>query len=142
MRAMRIHAYSDALDEPMRLDEVPEPRPGAGQLLVRVAAAGVNPIDLSKRRGLPAYVATLKVPCVIGSECAGEVVETGEGVSGFSAGDRVFGKAVRSEAYAELGGGGGARHRDHPAGKSLGLPRFRDGELKREGGLLQAPGRG
>jgi NADPH2:quinone reductase len=102
MRAMRIHAYSETLGEPMRLDEVPEPRPGAGQLLVRVKAAGVNPIDLSKRRGLPTYTANLTLPCIIGSECAGEVVEAGEGVSGFSGGERVFGKAVRSEAYAEF----------------------------------------
>jgi NADPH2:quinone reductase len=98
---MRIHAYSDTLDEPMRLDEVPEPTPNSGQLLIRVRAAGANPIDLSKRRGLPSYAAGLQLPCIIGSECSGEVVEIGEGAGGFAVCDQVFGKAVKSEGFAE-----------------------------------------
>ena len=101
MKAMRIHAYSDTLREPLRLDDAPEPKPGPGELLVRVKAIGVNPIDLSIRRGLQNYVAGLKLPHLIGSECAGEVAACGEGVKGFAAGDRVFAYCPKREAYAE-----------------------------------------
>ncbi|MBI3127057.1 MAG: NADPH:quinone reductase [Candidatus Tectomicrobia bacterium] len=101
MRAMRIHAYSDTLGEPLRLDEVPVPEPGPGELLVRVKAAGVNPIDLSIRRGLPNYVAGLRLPHLLGSECAGEVAALGKGVQGFKEGDRVFAYCPRREAYAD-----------------------------------------
>ena len=101
MKAMRIHAYSDTLQEPLRFDDVPEPKPGPGDLLVRVKAIGVNPIDLSIRRGLPNYVAGLKLPHLLGSECAGEVAACGDGVKDFAAGDRVFAYCPKREAYAE-----------------------------------------
>ncbi|MGZ4558298.1 MAG: quinone oxidoreductase family protein [Mycobacteriaceae bacterium] len=65
--------------------ELPEPTVGDGQLLVRVAAAGVNYIDTYFRSG--AY--PVELPCVLGQEGAGEVLACGRGVDGFSVGDRV-----------------------------------------------------
>ena len=64
---------------------VPAPRPAAGQLLVRVAASGVNFIDVYRREG--AY--PVPTPFGLGSECAGEVVDVGPDVTGFAVGDLV-----------------------------------------------------
>jgi len=71
--------------EVLELTEVDRPVPGPGQLLVKVAAAGVNFIDTYKRSG--AY--KVQYPFTPGSEASGTVEEVGDGVSGFSAGDRV-----------------------------------------------------
>lgn len=65
--------------------ELPDPEPGAGQLLVRVAAAGVNFIDTYRRAG----VYPMEYPHVVGVEGAGVVEAVGAGVTGFAAGDRV-----------------------------------------------------
>ena len=70
------------------MGELPNPKPGAGEVLVRVQAASVNPIDTYIRGGLVAM--ELPMPFVIGSDLAGEVIEVGEGVSGWVAGDRVW----------------------------------------------------
>lgn len=80
------------------LADHPDPVPGAGELLVRVRAAGINGADLLQARGLyPAPPGS--PPDIPGLELAGEVVETGPGVARFSAGDRVM---------AIVGGGGQA----------------------------------
>jgi NADPH:quinone reductase len=71
--------------EAMVLTEHPDPVPGPGQVLVQVAAAGVNFIDIYRRSG----VYPQPVPYVPGSEGAGTVLAAGDGVSGFSAGDHV-----------------------------------------------------
>ncbi|MBT4094302.1 MAG: NADPH:quinone reductase [Nitrospinaceae bacterium] len=101
MKAMRVHAYSDTLKEPMVLDDIPVPSPGPGEVLVKVKAIGVNPVDLSIRRGLPNYVSHLKLPHVLGSEISGEVEACGEGVSNFSKGEKVFGYCSTRDAYSE-----------------------------------------
>lgn len=101
MKAMRVHAYSDTLDEPLRLDETPNPVPEPDELLVRVKAIGANPIDLSIRRGLPNYVALLHLPHLLGSEFSGEIEGWGKNVSGFGRGEKVFGYCPKREAYAE-----------------------------------------
>ncbi len=77
--------------------ELPDPSPGPGQLLVQVAAAGVNFIDTYRRAG----VYPMQYPHVVGVEGAGVVVETGEGVTGFAVGDRVA-WADAPGSYAEL----------------------------------------
>jgi NADPH:quinone reductase-like Zn-dependent oxidoreductase len=78
VRALRIHGYGGP--EVMRLDEVPVPVPGAGQVLVRVRAAAVNPIDWKMRAGLLASVFPLSFPRTLGRDCAGEA--NGERVAG------------------------------------------------------------
>ncbi|GAA3695153.1 quinone oxidoreductase [Arthrobacter ginkgonis] len=76
--------------------EVPRPVPGPGQLLVKVAAAGVNFIDTYERSGVYA----VDFPFCPGQEAAGTVEEVGEGVSGFAPGDRVA-TAAAAHTYAE-----------------------------------------
>lgn len=71
MRALRIRAYGGP--EVLRLEEVAVPVPAAGQLLARVRAASVNPIDWKMRRGMLAGVFPLSFPRTLGRDCAGEV---------------------------------------------------------------------
>jgi NADPH2:quinone reductase len=80
----------------MQLQEVPVPAPGPGQLLVKVAAAGVNFIDTYQRSG----VYKVKFPFTPGSEIAGTVEALGEGVTGVAAGDRVATSEARG-GYAQ-----------------------------------------
>src|SRR5687767_6820914 len=82
--------------EQMILVEVPVPSPGPGQALVRLAASGVNFIDVYSRSGL--YKADL--PLTLGSEGAGTVEAVGPGVTGIAAGDRVAYAMVRG-SYAD-----------------------------------------
>ncbi|MFJ3779944.1 NADP-dependent oxidoreductase [Streptomyces sp. NPDC090075] len=81
--------------------EVDRPSPGPGELLIAVRAAGVNPVDWKLRNGFrrPGE-GEARFPVVLGSEAAGVVEVTGEGVSGFTAGDEVFGNTVGG-AFAE-----------------------------------------
>jgi N-ethylmaleimide reductase len=97
-RALRIHAYGGA--EVMRWDEVPMPQPGEGEVVVRVAAAGVNGLDWKVRDGLVKDIFKLPLPATLGLELAGEVAAVGAGVQGFGAGSRVLGTLGRLGAYA------------------------------------------
>jgi NADPH2:quinone reductase len=94
MRAIRIHETGGP--EKLRLEELPEPVPGAGQLGIRVEAAGVNFIDTYHRRGL--YPVPL--PRILGGEAAGVVTAVGPGVVGFKPGDRVV-SARAAGGYAD-----------------------------------------
>jgi len=100
MRAVRLHEHGDP--EVMRVEDVDRPSPGEGELLVEVAAAGVNPVDTYFRGGSYEPVG---LPFTPGVDYAGTVTEVGEGVEGFSAGDRVFGTGIGNGAsqgaYAE-----------------------------------------
>jgi propanol-preferring alcohol dehydrogenase len=82
MRAMVIEEFGG----PMVLREVPIPEPGPGQVLVRVRACAVDRFDVAIRKGLRERA---DLPHILGHEIAGEVAVPGEGVSGWSAGDRV-----------------------------------------------------
>ncbi|RFP11186.1 MULTISPECIES: zinc-binding dehydrogenase [unclassified Duganella] len=97
-RALRIHAYGG--EEVMQWDDVPAPQPGAGEVLVRVAAAGVNGLDWKIRDGLVKDVFQLPLPATLGLELAGEVAAVGAGVEGYATGDRVFGALGGLGAYA------------------------------------------
>lgn len=81
--------------------DIDRPVPGPGELLIAVRAAGVNPVDWKLRGGFrrPGE-GEARFPAVLGSEAAGVVEETGAGVTGFSAGDEVFGNAPHG-AFAE-----------------------------------------
>src|ERR1700723_3746565 len=95
MRAIQIKTTGGP--EVMELVELPTPKPGVGQVLVKIEASGVNFIDTYLREGR--YPAAL--PFVPGQEAAGVVVELGEGVSGFAVGDHVAWTGVRG-TYAEM----------------------------------------
>src|SRR5918998_3905087 len=98
MKAIRVHEFG--APEVMRLEDVPEPRAGAGQILVRVRAAGVNPVDTYVRAG--AYAKTPELPYTPGSDAAGIVEAVGEGVARVRAGDRVYLAGSLTGTYAEL----------------------------------------
>jgi N-ethylmaleimide reductase len=99
-QALRLHAYGGP--EVLRLDDVPVPTPGAGEVLVRVKAAGVNGLDWKIRDGLVRDVFQLPLPAVLGIELAGEVVAVGPGVARFEVGDRVMGPMGGLGAYADF----------------------------------------
>jgi NADPH:quinone reductase-like Zn-dependent oxidoreductase len=78
VKALRIHGYGGP--EVMRLDEVPAPRAGPGQRLVKVKAASVNPIDWKMRAGMLASIFPVSFPRTLGRDCAGEA--NGELIAG------------------------------------------------------------
>jgi NADPH:quinone reductase-like Zn-dependent oxidoreductase len=98
MKAVVLHQYGGP--EVLKFEDYPDPVPGPGEVLVRVAAASVNPIDYKRRAGLTKDFYPMHFPGLIGVDVAGTVVEIGPGVEGFSAGDRVF--AMADDTYAEL----------------------------------------
>ena len=95
MRAIRVHENGGA--EALRLETIPDPVPGPGQVLVRLEAIGVNFIEIYQRRGL--Y--KVEMPFVPGEEGAGTVAATGPGVEDVRVGDRVASVNFRG-SYAEL----------------------------------------
>ena len=98
MKAVVIHQYGGP--EVLKFEDYPDPVPGPGEVLVRVAAASVNPIDYKRRAGLTQDFYPMKFPGLIGVDMAGTVVKIGPGVEGFSVGDQVF--AMADDTYAEL----------------------------------------
>jgi len=86
MKAMRIHEHGGA--EALKLDQIEPPRPGAGEVTIRVSACAMNHLDLWIRNGLPEW--RIPMPHILGSDIAGRVSEVGEGVSGISPGDEVI----------------------------------------------------
>lgn len=98
MKAVRLHGYGGA--DQLRYEEVPTPNPGAGEVLVRVIATSVNPIDWKIRRGDLKGVMPLQFPVILGRDVAGEVVETGASVVKWKRGQEVMGLVNRS--YAEF----------------------------------------
>ncbi|MEY9214834.1 NADP-dependent oxidoreductase [Thermobifida halotolerans] len=88
MRAVILEGYGGP--ERLRTAQLPDPRPGPGQILVRAAASAVNPVDLEVRSGSAAANVSASFPMILGWDLSGEVVETGPGVSRFAVGDRVI----------------------------------------------------
>ncbi|HEY1685174.1 MAG TPA: NADP-dependent oxidoreductase [Tepidisphaeraceae bacterium] len=98
MKAIVVHQYGGP--EVLKFEEYPDPVAGPGEVLVRVAAASVNPIDFKRRAGLTKDFYPLTFPGLIGVDMAGTVVKIGSGVTDFSVGDQVF--AMADNTYAEL----------------------------------------
>jgi NADPH2:quinone reductase len=86
MKAIRVHEVGEP--QVMRLEDVPDPKPVAGEILVRIHAAGVNPVDAYIRAGT--YARKPVPPFTPGSDGAGEVEAVGPGVNGLAPGDRVY----------------------------------------------------
>lgn len=102
MKAVRIHEYGGP--EVMRYDDVDPPVPGPDEVLVAVAAAGVNPADFKFRDGRLHEIAALTFPATLGSDIAGVVVATGSAVSDPAPGTRVGAmlEPTTPNGYAEL----------------------------------------
>jgi NADPH:quinone reductase-like Zn-dependent oxidoreductase len=98
MKAIVVHEYGGP--EVLKFEEYPDPVPARGEVLVRVAAAGVNPIDYKRRAGLTKDFYPIHFPGLIGVDMAGTVVKVGPGVEAFSVGNQVF--AMADNTYAEL----------------------------------------
>src|SRR5271170_852157 len=98
MKAIVVHRYGGP--EVLKFEDYPDPVPGPGEVLVRVAASSVNPIDYKRRAGLTKDYYPIRFPGLIGVDMAGTVVKIGPGVEGFSVGDQVF--AMADNTYAEL----------------------------------------
>ena len=98
MKAIVVHQYGGP--EVLKFEDYPDPVPGPAEVLVRVAAASVNPIDYKRRAGLTKDYYPIKFPGLIGVDLAGTVIRIGPGVEGFSVGDQVF--AMADNTYAEL----------------------------------------
>jgi NADPH:quinone reductase-like Zn-dependent oxidoreductase len=98
MKAIVVHEYGGP--EVLKFEEYPDPVPGRGEVLVRVAAASVNPIDYKRRAGLTKDFYPIHFPGLIGVDMSGTVVRVGPGVEAFTAGNRVF--AMADNTYAEL----------------------------------------
>jgi NADPH2:quinone reductase len=97
MKAIRVHKTGDP--EVLKYEDVPDPAPGDDEVLLRVKAVGVNPVETYIRAGrypLPSF------PYTPGTDAAGVIAATGKNVKHFSAGARVYTSGTRTGAYAEL----------------------------------------
>lgn len=102
MRAALLREFGPASN--LTIERIPVPLPAAGQLLIKVRAAGINPVDYKTRNGKGIAAKELVLPAVLGWDIAGEVVSLGDGVSRFDRNERVFGMSNfphAGNAYAE-----------------------------------------
>jgi len=129
MKAIRVHEYGGP--GVMKWEDVPDPQSGPGDVVVRVRAAGVNPVDAYIHTGT--YARKPALPYTPGQDGAGDVESVGASVSGFKAGDRVYISGVGNTVagvgtYAELALCSPARLHRLPArvsfgqGAALGVP--------------------
>ena len=98
MKAVVIRAYGGP--DVLKFEERPDPIAGSGDVLVRVAAASVNPFDFKLRSGAYKDVFPLTFPAILGVDVSGVVEVVGPGVQNFAVGDRVFANAMQT--YASL----------------------------------------
>ena len=97
MKAVRVNTFGNP--EVMRIEEIPDPVPGPSNVVVRIHAAGVNPVDTYIRAGQ--YALLPELPYTPGMDAAGVVEQTGEKVRGISVGERVYVARSLSGTYAE-----------------------------------------
>lgn len=102
MKAVRIHEFGDV--GVLKYEDVDRPEPQAGEVLVRVWAAGINPVDCFGRKFPVPGITAGHLPYTLGWDIAGEVVALGEGVTQFALGDEVYGMPRfpgEAKAYSE-----------------------------------------
>ena len=111
MRALVLSRYGGP--EHTSLTDVPQPSPRAGEFLVRVHAAGLNPVDYKTRAGALRVIRKYPLPIVMGNELSGVVEAIGPGVTRFAEGDRVFARVAKDimGAFADYA----VVHEDHAA---------------------------
>ncbi|HEY1422088.1 MAG TPA: NADPH:quinone reductase, partial [Candidatus Acidoferrum sp.] len=97
MKAIQVHQFGGP--EVLQFEEIPTPKPAAGQVLVRVHGAGVNPYDTYMRNGT--YAIKPPLPYTPGSDAAGVIEAVGEGVTKLKPGARVYTARTVTGAYAE-----------------------------------------
>ena len=97
MKAIRVHEFGSS--ENMVLEEVPDPKARAGQVVLKVHAVGINPVDTYIRQG--EYHLKPDLPYTPGQEAAGVIESVGDGVSAVKIGDHVYTSGTLSGAYAE-----------------------------------------
>jgi NADPH:quinone reductase-like Zn-dependent oxidoreductase len=97
MKAVQLHEYGPP--DNLKYEEVPTPEPGPDEVLVKVAAIGINPVDWKLRSGNNKNFMPLQFPAILGNDVAGEVVKAGANVSQFREGQKVMGFVQRG--YAE-----------------------------------------
>lgn len=109
MKAVRLQSYGDV--DQLKLEDVPVPTPGSGEVLIKLEASAVNHFDLYIRQGYVAQMIPLELPAILGGDGAGTVAAVGPDVSGFAVGDRVIanfpvnGKGAHAEyAVASVNG--------------------------------------
>ncbi len=98
MKAVVIREFGGP--DVLKLEDYPDPVAGPGEVLVRVAAAGINPIDTLQRAGLTKSFNPVPLPAILGWDLAGTIVAVGPGVTGFAAGEKVLAWAFHT--YAEF----------------------------------------
>jgi alcohol dehydrogenase len=101
MKAFVVERYGN--NDGLRMVDVPEPSPGAGEVLVRIHAASINPIDFKTRQGKVKAILPYRLPFILGSDLAGVVERVGAGVKDFRVGDEIYGRAgkLRIGSFAE-----------------------------------------
>ena len=101
MKAVRIHNYGGP--EVLKYEDAPRPQPGKGEVLIRVHAAGVNPIDWKVRAGYMKDFMPYQFPLILGWDLSGVIEKIGARVTRFKRGDEVYSKpdTARDGAYAE-----------------------------------------
>ena len=98
MRAVLLHEYGDVSQ--LRYAETEMPQVGPGEILVRVRATSVNPIDWKIRSGEARARMPVELPAILGRDLAGEIINFGREVTGFSKGMRVM--CLTNKSYAEF----------------------------------------
>jgi NADPH:quinone reductase-like Zn-dependent oxidoreductase len=98
MKAVVLHEYGPPKN--LKYEDMPDPIPAEGELLIRVAASSVNPIDFKIRSGSAKARFPIEFPAILGRDIAGTVRTLGPGVTSFKPGDKII--AFGNRAYAEL----------------------------------------
>lgn len=102
MKTVTLKTYGTA--DVLELQNLPRPKPGPNQVLVKVTASSVNPVDWKVRTGdVKIFSGLKKPPRILGADFAGEIAEVGDGISAYKPGDKVFGmlRAFKGGAYAQ-----------------------------------------
>ena len=107
MKAVVVHKYGGP--EELKFEEFPDPVPGAGEVLVRIAATSINPFDIMRRSGAARDAAPIKFPGVVGVDLSGTILKVGPGVSGpvFAMVDQTFAElcVVKASSLAKIPAG-------------------------------------